>query len=79
MFQDGGDDVCVSIIIYLSKWSLWKIRNRMQYDNIKVHVCVVIDIFWTKQTYIRQKHNSETINKIKLRMTNIEYNFLTSC
>ena len=68
----------VSIIIYLSKWPLWIIRNRMECDNIKLNV-LIVHIIWTKQTCIRQKNNSETIDKTKLRttsMNNLEYNFV---
>lgn len=71
----------MSIIIYLSKWPLWSIRNRMQCDTIKIYVQIV-HIVWTNQAYLRQKTHSEAIYKTHLRairMNNLEYNFVTRC
>ena len=48
-FNMGGKhELLLNMLIFISKWSIWKARNKVKYDNIHINQNVLCNIW--KQT-----------------------------
>ena len=46
VFNMGGKhDFLLNILIFISKWSIWKARNKVKYDKIHINQTVLCSIY----------------------------------
>ena len=66
-FGGSENDFVLNTVIFYSKWELWKIRNKIKYDKVRLQNAYILDI-WKKNvkkslTSLLGNKRNKTINK----------------
>ena len=69
---DGENDLLYNIIIFVSKFALWKIRNKVKYDNLTTNGQTIKNI-WKKYLeneirFLTEVKCNKTVDKVKLNI-----------
>ena len=49
----GKHEFLINTLIFISKWSIWKTRNKIKYDKIHIYPNIICSIIW-KLTFISE-------------------------